>query len=137
MKSAFISLIALIAALPAFAGQHQFYLDPFSQILLTNDKGKESVIIEVGDKFSEETVYRSKLKAEGGGIYKTPDGVIFTVTDLPKPQTAGDGTRYTFKAKRKLTITGSGKAFDALMKKLKPDLKDVKNAAFYEEGYTH
>ena len=135
MKSIVISLVALFASYPAFAGQHQFHLNPFSQILLTNDKGKESVFIEVGDKFSEETIYQSKLKTEGEGVYKTPDGVIFTVTDLPKPQTAGDGTRYTFKAKRKLVITGSGEAFDGLIKKLKPDLKDVKNTAFYEEGY--
>lgn len=136
MKSIFISLFALFVSLPAFAGKHQFYLNPFSQIFLTNDKGKEAVVIEVGDKFGEETIYRSKLKSEGGGVYKTPDGVTFTVTDLPKPQTAGDGTRYKFKANRKLVITGSGKSFDSLMEKLKADLKDAKNAVFYEEGYT-
>ena len=135
MKSAFISLVALFTPILAFAGQHQFYLNPFSQMILTNDKGKESIVIEVGDKFGEEIIYQSKLKHEGGGVYKTPDGVIFTVSDLPKPQTAGDGTRYTFEAKRKLVITGSGKAFDALIQKIKPDLKDVKNPVFYEEGY--
>ncbi|MGL4400443.1 MAG: hypothetical protein ACRCXD_11285 [Luteolibacter sp.] len=135
MKSIVISLATLFACHPVFSGQHQFYLNPFSQIFLTNDKGKESVFIEVGDKSGEETIYRSKLKPEEGGVYKSPDGVTFTVTDLPKPQTAGDGTRFRFEAKRKLVITGSGKAFDSLMEKLKADLKDSKNATFYEEGY--
>ena len=78
---------------------------------------------------------KSEIFAREDGVYKTPDGVTFTVTDLPKPQTAEDGTRYKFKASRKLVITGSGKSFDSLLKKLKPDLKDAKNAVFYEEGY--
>ena len=130
-----IPLVALAGIVPAHAGKHQFHVTPFSQIFLVNDKGKESVKVEMGNKFKTDTIYKAKLTAKGKGVYESPDGVTFTVKDLAKPEVVNKGLRWEFKSSRTVTITGSGKAYDKLYKELNFDDGKTKDLVFYEEVY--
>lgn len=135
MKPQLILILFLAVALPVRAGKHQFHVTPFSQIFLVNGKGKESVEVEMGNKFETDTIYKAKLTAKGKGVYESPDGVIFTVKDLAKPEVVNKGLRWEFKSSRTVTITGSGKAYDKLFKELDSDDGKTKDLVFYEEIY--
>jgi hypothetical protein len=135
MKQILIPIIALSSIVQALAGNQQFHITPFSQIVLTNDEGREKVDIVMGNKFEENSIYKAKLKAMGNGVYQSLDGVTLAVKDLAKPVVVNKGLRWEFKSSRKITITGSGKVYDKLFKELSLDNPETKELVFYEEIY--
>jgi hypothetical protein len=111
-------LLALLTVPTLFAGQYIFSYHRFADIVLRTDAGKESVLIEYGEKdASLEIIFKSHLLPAAAGVFKTPGGTVFTLTHLHAP-IVNDANRRINSGDWQLTISGQGAEFA----KLKPRL---------------
>lgn len=135
MKTILILLTLIAMAVPAFAGKQKFWVSPTSDFTITSDKNGVSVEAYSGAK--GKVVYKARLKEAGDGIYKSEDGVTFTIEELKESKTIDQGPKYSFTTNRQLTITGSGNAYKKLAETflgLEPKDKAPKEMVFYHDS---
>jgi hypothetical protein len=113
-----------------------FTLNRFGGIEIKADKGE--VRFFQGNKVKvEEITFESKLRTVSPGVYLTPEGVSFHIVKLPKP-VIHDRNRRINSGDYKLRITGTGRAFDAIVARL-PVLANFaasgEKMTFYGDAY--
>lgn len=120
MKSLLFALLLVSPALSQ-AGDYEFRVHRFCDLLLHLDESKGHVKIEAYPKAVEttQTLFQSSLTRLDPATYETPEGIRFTLTRLSEPVVL-DHNRHINSGDWRLEITGSSQDYEKLKELLIP-----------------